>query len=155
MSQPIDDPGLISETLPPRAEVPARRGMASAPRHPGVRRSRQRLARVVIRKVGPWSIFKLSVIFYFCIMLVVLGALTILYLVLGAIGALDSVTRLIRDLFADQGFKIQGGWLFSRGFLIGLAMVLLWSLINVFVAFLYNLIADIVGGVEVTLAEKR
>ena len=29
-----------------------------------------------------------------------------------------------------------------------------WSVINVFVAFLYNLISDIVGGVEVTLAEK-
>ena len=29
-----------------------------------------------------------------------------------------------------------------------------WSVINVFVAFLYNLISDIVGGIDVTLAEK-
>jgi hypothetical protein len=34
-------------------------------------------------------------------------------------------------------------------------MVVLWSLINLFVAFLYNLLADIVGGVEVTLSERR
>ena len=34
-------------------------------------------------------------------------------------------------------------------------MVVLWSLINVFVVVLYNLISDIVGGVEVTLAERR
>lgn len=109
----------------------------------------------MIRKVGPWSVLKLSIIFYLCVMVVVMGAMVILYGVLDALGALDSVTRLIRDLFADQGFEIHGQWLFSRGLLIGIAMVVLWSLINVFVAFLYNLIADIVGGIEVTLSERR
>jgi hypothetical protein len=34
-------------------------------------------------------------------------------------------------------------------------MVVVWSLINVFVVFLYNLISDLVGGVEITLAERR
>ncbi|MGH7358317.1 MAG: DUF3566 domain-containing protein [Candidatus Rokuibacteriota bacterium] len=118
-------------------------------------RPRARQARVVIRKVGPWSVLKLSFLFYLCVMAVILGALVILYGVLDALGALDSVTRLIRDLFADQTFEINGDWLFTRGLLIGLAMVVLWSLINVFVAFLYNLISDIVGGVEVTLSERR
>ena len=99
--------------------------------------------------------FKMSLIFYFCVMLVLLGAGVILYGMLGAIGALDSTTRLIRDLFADQSFVINGRWLFSRGVTIGLAMVFIWSLINVFIAFLYNLISDLVGGVEVTLAERR
>jgi hypothetical protein len=134
------------EPVPPSAEP-------SKPRRFGRPRARQ--ARVVIRKVGPWSVLKLSLIFYLCVMVVVLGALVILYGILDAIGALDSVTRLIRDLFADQTFEINGEWLFSRGLLIGLAMVVLWSLINVFVAFLYNLISDIVGGVEVTLSERR
>jgi hypothetical protein len=32
--------------------------------------------------------------------------------------------------------------------------VVVWSVINVFVAMLYNLISDIIGGVEVTLAER-
>lgn len=118
-------------------------------------RPRARQARVVIRKVGPWSVLRLSLLFYLCVMTVILGALMILYGVLEAIGALDSVTRLIRDLFADQSFEIHGDWLFSRALLIGIAMVVLWSLINVFVAFLYNLISDIVGGIEVTLAERR
>jgi hypothetical protein len=34
-------------------------------------------------------------------------------------------------------------------------MVVVWSLINLMVAFLYNLISDVVGGVEITLAEKK
>ncbi len=32
---------------------------------------------------------------------------------------------------------------------------MIWSCINVFVAVMYNLISDIVGGVEVTLADRR
>jgi hypothetical protein len=39
--------------------------------------------------------------------------------------------------------------------LIGFAMVVLWTLINLFVAFLYNLLSDLIGGVEVTLSERR
>ena len=119
------------------------------------RGARSRHARVVVRKVGPWSVFKLSFFFYLCVMAVVLGAFVILYGVLGAIGALDSLQRLIRDLFADQSFQIDGSWLFSRALVVGFAMVVFWTLINVFVSFLYNLLSDIVGGVEVTLSEHR
>lgn len=119
------------------------------------RKPRSRQARVVVRKVGPWSVLKFSLLFYLCIMAVVLGALVILYGVLGAIGALDSVTSLIQELFADDQFEIHGDWLFTRGVAVGIAMVILWSLINVFVAFLYNLISDMIGGIEVTLSERR
>jgi type 1 glutamine amidotransferase len=51
--------------------------------------------------------------------------------------------------------QIHGGWLFSRGLSIGLALVVLWTLINVFIVFLYNLLSDVVGGIEVTLSERR
>jgi hypothetical protein len=128
-------------------EVPARRP---------ARREEPRYTRVVIRNVGPWSVLKFSLLFYLCVMLVILLALVILYAILGAIGALDSITRLTRDLgLADETFRINGGWLFTRTLAAGFAMVIVWSLINVFVAFLYNLISDVVGGIEVTLAERR
>lgn len=130
---------------PPAVGTPAKTG----------RKGKRRHARVVIRKIGPWSVFKISLLFYTCLMLVLLGAGVIIYGVLGAIGALESTQRLIRDLFADQTFVINGRWLFTRGLWIGLAMVVLWSLINVFVVFLYNLVSDLIGGVEVTLAERR
>ena len=142
MSQPLQQDPTV------RAAPTA--GRASAPTH-----GRRRHARVVIRKVRPWSVFKVSLIFYACVMLAFLGAGVILYAMLGAMGALDSTTRLVRDLFSDQTFEIDGRWLFTRALGIGLLMVVVWSLINVFVAFLYNLIADAVGGVEVTLAERR
>jgi uncharacterized membrane protein len=119
------------------------------------RRSRARQARVVVRKVAPWSVLKLSFLFYLCIMAVIMGAMIILYGVLGAIGAIGNVEDLIRELFSDETFQIHGDWLFTRGLTVGLVMVVLWTLINVFVAFLYNLLSDIVGGIEVTLSERR
>jgi Transmembrane domain of unknown function (DUF3566) len=179
MSQPTSEPGTTGPYLPTDAgastpatasktrEATSTNAPAASPSGPpkptamrpapvdSKRKARRRHARVVIRKVGPWTVFKVSIVFYLCVMLVLLGAGVILYGLLGAIGALDSTTRLIRDLFADQTFVINGRWLFTRGLGIGLLMVVVWSLINVFVAFLYNLISDLVGGVEVTLAERR
>ena len=149
MSDPADQATVAPP--PPPAGAPARaepRGSKPSP-------ARSRKARVVLRKVEPWSVFKISFFFYLCVMVVILGAMMILYAILGAIGALDSLTRLIRDLFADQSFEIHGGWLFSRGLAIGLALVVLWTLINVFIVFLYNLLSDVVGGIEVTLSERR
>lgn len=151
MSDPADQATVAPpEPAPAGAPVRTERGR---PKPSSPARSRQ--ARVVLRKVGPWSVLKISFLFYLCVMVVILGAMMILYAILGAIGSLDSLTRLIRDLFADQTFEIHGGWLFSRGLAIGLGMVVLWTLINVFVVFLYNLLSDVVGGVEVTLSERR
>lgn len=131
-------------------------GLPPSPTRTGRERpQRSRQTRVVVRKLGPWSVLKVSFLFYLCVMTVFLGAMVILYGILNATGALDSLTRLIRDLFADQTFEIHGDWLFTRGLAIGLGMVVLWTLINVFVVFLYNLLSDIVGGIEVTLSERR
>ena len=115
------------------------------------RRSRQ--TRVTLRKISPWSVFRFSVLFYFCLMLVLLLAGTFLYFLLGLTGVLSSITRLVQELFADKGFVISGLWLFLRGFGLGLVSVVLWSVVNLLGAVLYNLIADIVGGIEVTLGD--
>ena len=97
--------------------------------------------------------FRFSVLFYFCLMLVLLLAGTFLYFLLGLTGVLSSITRLVQELFADKGFVISGLWLFLRGFGLGLVSVVLWSVVNLLGAVLYNLIADIVGGIEVTLGD--
>jgi Transmembrane domain of unknown function (DUF3566) len=150
----VSDPADQTTVVPPAPESAGTplRAERSGPVKPP---AQSRQARVVVRKLGPWSVLKISFLFYLCVMVVIVGAMMILYGLLGAIGALDSLTRLIRDLFADQSFHINGGWLFTRGVTIGLAMVVLWTLINVFVVFLYNLLSDVVGGIEVTLSERR
>jgi uncharacterized membrane protein len=149
----VRDPTDQATVVPPASPAEARSGTARGRTERSPARSRK--ARVVLRKVEPWSVLKISFLFYLCVMVVIIGAMMILYTVLGAIGALDSLTRLIRDLFADQSFEIHGGWLFTRGLSIGLVLVVLWTLINVFIVFLYNLLSDVVGGIEVTLSERR
>ena len=88
-------------------------------------------------------------------MVVILGAMMILYGILGAIGVLDNFTDFLIELGFGDDFQIHGDWLFTRGLAIGLGLVVLWTLINVFIVLMYNLLSDIVGGIEVTLSERR
>jgi hypothetical protein len=150
----VSDPADQATVVPPApapAEVRARavRGRAKPSR------ARSRQARVVLRKVDPWSVLKISFVFYLCMMVVILGALMILYGILGAMGVLDTTTEFLVDLGFGDDFEIHGNWLFTRGLAIGLGLVVLWTLINVFIVFLYNLLSDVVGGIEVTLSERR
>lgn len=118
----------------------------------------QRRTRVTVRRVGPLSVLKFSLIFTFCVMLAVFLGLIFLYMILQAVGVIDTVEEWVTKIFPQNGgttFQIEPGYLLPRGFLIGCGLVVVWSFIKVMVAFLYNLISDIVGGVEVTLAEKK
>lgn len=101
---------------------------------------------------------KFSLLFYFCLMLIFMFAMLILYGVLSVIGVLDSLSRLLTDIgFGSPrtGFEFNPVWIFSRLFLVGVGGVVVWSLVNTLVALLYNLVADVVGGVRITLGERR
>ena len=131
------------ETAPPEA----------AGAHPVARR-----VRVQIRKVNPFSVLRFSLLFYFCLMLVVLLGLAILYAILSAGGVLDSLAQLLTDVgFGDRqgNFEFDTGFIFRTLFLIGLVSTILWAAFTLVLAFLYNLISDLVGGIEVTLIERR
>jgi Transmembrane domain of unknown function (DUF3566) len=123
----------------------------------GEERTAARRARVVVRRIDPWSVLKFSLLFYFCLMLVFLLAFVILYWILAVTGVLDSIANVLSDVGfgGTPGFEFNGYWIFSRLFLIGLAGVVVWSLVNMLVAVLYNLVSDVVGGVQVTLSERR
>ncbi len=116
----------------------------------------------MIRQISPLSVLKFSLIFYFCVMLIVYLALAIIYVVLTAAGAIDSLERILGELFASgeistrgaQPYVIHGGVLFTWLFVAGCIATVVWSFINVLVAFIYNLISDVVGGVEITLAQR-
>ena len=125
-------------------------------------RSGPRRTRVVVRKVAPLSVLKFSLLFYVCLMLIVFFAMVIVYGVLSAAGAIDSLEKILGYVFGTgttstsgaEPLEINGRAVFTWGLFGGLVFAVIWSLINVFIALLYNLISDIVGGVEVTLAER-
>ena len=128
------------------------------PEAPGAARPAARRVRVQIRKVNPFSVLRFSLLFYFCLMLVVILGLAILYAILSAGGVLDSVAGLLTDVgFGDRqgNFEFNTGFIFRTLFLIGLVSTILWAAFTLVLAFLYNLISDLVGGIEVTLIERR
>lgn len=177
MAQTVDEPtpsGTQSTPVAAAAPPPAGAGMAAppapmmsdvqpAPAPAPAREERpkppQRRTRVTIRQVGPLSVLKFSLIFYFCVMVAVFLGLVFLYMIMQAVGVIDTMEEWITKVFpaqnGDAGFQIEPGYLLPRAFLIGCGMVVVWSFINLMVAFLYNLISDVVGGVEITLAEKK
>ncbi len=131
---------------------------AEAPAHQDPAASGPRRTKVVIRRIEPLSVLKFSLLFYFCLMLIFVFALMILYWVLGLVGVIDSAQHLLSNLgfgSNSNGFKINAVWLFQRVFLIGVVGVVAWSFVNLFLALLYNLVSDVLGGVSVTLSERR
>ena len=111
-----------------------------------------RRARLVIRKVDPWSVLRFSLLFYFCLLLIMLLGSAIIFAILKAFGVIANLEELFNSL--ELNIKISGAAIFRWLFLIGLLGTIVWSAITVFAAFLYNLIADVVGGIEVSVSER-
>jgi Transmembrane domain of unknown function (DUF3566) len=171
----LDEPMPGEEELaPPLEPVPPEHPWPStiirAPAQARLPRRGVRRTRVEVRRVGPLSVLKFSLLFYFCVFLVIYLALAIIWAILSASGVIDSLEQLLGTIFPSgkglsptqqvstgrpQPIAIDTGQVFTWLFFAGCVGVAVWSLINVFVAVMYNLISDIVGGVEVTLADRR
>ena len=113
-----------------------------------------RRARLVLRKIDPWSVLKFSLLFYFCLLLIMLLGSAIIFAILKSFGVIENIEKLVREL-SDATFQVSGGAIFRWLFLFGLLGAVVASAVTVFLAFLYNLIADVVGGIEVTVAERE
>jgi hypothetical protein len=152
-SHPVVEPPAQA---PAQTVFPPARVTAGIPRRRD-RRAEARRTRVVVRHVGPVSVLKLSLIFYFCVWLIVFFGLLIAFGIASSLGVVDKTAQFWGKLFSDAGanFKISGDWIFTRLFMIGSMMVVVAAVLNLIVTFLYNLISDVVGGLEVTLSEKR
>ena len=108
----------------------------------------------MIRKIDPWSVLKFSLLFYFCLLLIMLLGSAIIFAILKAFGVINNIEKLIRDL-SEATFTISGGSIFRWLFLFGLLGAVVQSAVTVFLAFLYNLIADVVGGIEISVSERE
>ena len=108
----------------------------------------------VVRDVDPWSVFKVMIIFHFAVYLVVLIASVLLWNVAHATGTIDNVERFMES-FGWETFTFNGGQLFHNLWVIGLLLVFLLTGLAVLGATVFNLIADLVGGVRVTVLEEE
>ena len=138
----------------PAAEA-ARPGRKAAPR-------RTRRAQLRLVQVDAWSVMKTSFLLSIALGIVLVVAVAIILSVLGAAGVWESINSIVQQAVgSDSGkqFDIQEYLGTSRvlGFTMIVAVldVILITAIATLGAFLYNLSAALLGGIEVTLAEDN
>ncbi len=144
-----------------KAERPAR-GSRPTPekrsRTSGSRRTRR--AQLRLDQVDAWSVMKTSFLLSIALGIVLVVAVAIIWSVLGATGVWDSINSIVQQAVGGDNskpFYIQEYAGTSRvlGFTMIVAVldVILITAIATLGAFLYNLSAALLGGIEVTLAE--
>ena len=108
--------------------------------------------KTTIRRIEPWSVLKLSLIFNSVALAVFMLLLVTGWTLLEQLGVVDSVLGFA----ADMQFRvvIEEGNIARAVFLVGLLMVIFGSLVNLFLCFLYNLVGDLLGGLRVTLESQ-
>ena len=128
---------------------------------PPVARRGPRKARLVLGRVDPWSVMKLSFLLSIALAIVALVAVAVLWSVLDSMGVFDSVGRTVESVTRErdtaEGFDILAYVGFERvitltALLSGINVILMTAICTLG-AFLYNLAASLVGGLHVTLTE--
>ena len=138
------------------ARAPTRPARASKAVRPP-RRARLRLTRI-----DPWSVMKTSFLLSIALGVVTIVSVLMVWSVLGAAGVWDSINTTVRDIVGDQAdnpFTIQDYLGTDRviGFtmLVAVIDVVLITAIATLSAFLYNMAAALLGGIDITLVEDE
>jgi hypothetical protein len=127
---------------------------------PSASRPRTRKARLRMTHVDPWSVMKTAFLLSIAFGIVTVISVAVVWSVLGAAGVWDSINSTVQEVIGGQSgstFDVEDYVGISRvmGFtmIVAVVDVVLITAIATLGAFLYNLSATLLGGVEVTLAE--
>jgi low affinity Fe/Cu permease len=155
-ASPASGAGAAAATLGKPAGTKGSPSTASQPSQ-SRRRSRPRVRRVtrVLRRVDAWSVFKVSLIFWITMYLVVMMAGVLLWSVMASTGTLDNLESFITKTFALDSFAFNGGKIFQASAMLGLVLVVAATAATVTMAVFFNLISDLTGGVRLTVLEEE
>lgn len=149
-----DEPGAGPSARTPPA-TPGTTAVAAAARGRAPRRARLRLTRI-----DPWSVMKTAFLLSIAFAVVTVISVAMVWQVLGAAGVWDSINSTVQESIGGEdvaGFRIEDYVGTSRvlGFtmLVAAIDVVLITAAATLTAFLYNMAAALLGGVEITLAE--
>ncbi len=115
-----------------------------------------RRAVLQLKRVDPWSVLKLAAVLGVALFLVWMFAVGVLYAILDGMGVWDKINGTFSELTPGSttgGPLITAGGVFGVATLVGLINTILFIALTSVAAFIYNVSADLTGGVEVTLSE--
>jgi hypothetical protein len=109
--------------------------------------------RLRLARVGPLSVLKLSLLFGVLAMAGLVAGLGVLYALLDASGVLGSIEKFVNTSGVARQFHFDGGWIFTRVGWVAGGMVVVGAIIAACLTVLYNSLADLTGGLDVTFVE--
>ena len=113
-----------------------------------------RRVRRVIRRIDSWSVMKVASLFFSSLVIILLLAGSLLWLAGSSVGAIGGVEKFVRGI-GFEGFKFAAGQLL-RGFIAaGILLIVIGTGCAVLMAVIYNLISDVVGGIQLTVLEEE
>lgn len=109
--------------------------------------------RMTVKRIDPWSVLKFAVIVNLALLAVGLLVAAIVWMIVDRLQLVDQVCSILLDVgFTACG--VNAGNLFRALILLGLLGVVVQTAVMVFFAFLYNLIADLTGGLTFGVVEE-
>jgi len=116
-----------------------------------------RRVRRIIRKFDPWTVLKVSIVFYAVTAVAIVLGLVILWAVVNNAGipqAIEDFGKKITLLEADAELFADGERYLRVAVFLGVVWTVLLTGLTTLAAVMYNLISDIVGGVEIVVLEE-
>ncbi|MBB5928869.1 hypothetical protein FHS34_004339 [Streptomyces echinatus] len=151
---PYHPPQAYPAQAPTGAVRKPRTGVRTAPR--------TRKARLRVAKADPWSVMKVSFLLSIALGICTVVAAAVLWMVMDAMGVFSTVGGTISEATGSNeanGFDLQAflslPHVLMFATIIAVIDVVLATALATLGAFIYNLSAGFVGGIELTLAEDE
>src|SRR5210317_1012355 len=113
--------------------------------------------RRIIRKIDPWTVLKVTFVLNFIIALTIVLCFSILWVLLvnaGVPQGLEEIARRLALLDADASLVGNVEPLFTSVVFLATVYLLTQTALATIGAFFYNLVSDLVGGIEVVVLEE-
>ena len=114
-----------------------------------------RRARLQLRHINPWTVLKFTCVLSIALFFVWLIAVGVLYGVLDAAGVIAKINDTVTTINGSGSTApVTAGVVFGGAAIIGVVNIVLFIALSTVGSVVYNLCADLVGGIELTLSES-
>jgi hypothetical protein len=143
-----DDQSAADKQRPGGA--PSNRGGNRSARNRGPRR-----ARLQLRHINPFTVLKFSCVLAIALFFVWLIVVGVLFGVLDGAGVIGKINDAYTTIKGDgAAAPVTAGVVFGTAAIIGVVNIVLFIALSTIGSVVYNLCADLVGGIEITLSER-